>query len=236
MNTDSPTDVRSDELRQPLKVAAFDGAAAASPPAGVVDDVVTPASMHFRGTERSTKSRNRTIPGLSNNCWGQDKLRQKYPQLSEDTDADVCVIGGGISGLTTAYLLAKAGKRVVVLESRVLGSGITGRALGDMTVWHTGMFSSLERWTSADQRKQVIESNAEAINFVESVIKSENIKCGFTRVPAYLLPGGAEPVPGDSRDPRSSSSSSDKNRQGERLLRQELEASRCWTECEHGGS
>lgn len=61
---------------------------------------------------------------------------------------------------------------------------------------------------------QVIESNAEAINFVESVIRSENISCGFTRVPAYLLPGGAEPVPGDSRDPRSSSSSSDKDRQG----------------------
>ncbi len=33
----------------------------------------------------------------------------RYPKLSEDTDADVCVIGGGISGLTTAYLLAKAG-------------------------------------------------------------------------------------------------------------------------------
>lgn len=48
-----------------------------------------------------------------------------------------------------------AGKRVVVVESRVIGSGITGKSLGDMTVWHTGMFSSLERWTSTDQRKQV---------------------------------------------------------------------------------
>jgi hypothetical protein len=48
-----------------------------------------------------------------------------------------------------------AGKRVVVLESRLLGSGQTGRSLGDMTSWHTGLFSSLERWTSRDQRQQV---------------------------------------------------------------------------------
>jgi hypothetical protein len=44
---------------------------------------------------------------------------------------------------------------VVVLESRLLGSGQTGRSLGDMTSWHTGLFSSLERWTSRDQRQQV---------------------------------------------------------------------------------
>lgn len=47
------------------------------------------------------------------------------------------------------------GKRVVVLESRLLGSGQTGRAVGDMTTWHTGLFSSLERYTSTEQRKQV---------------------------------------------------------------------------------
>lgn len=47
------------------------------------------------------------------------------------------------------------GKRVVVLESRLLGSGQTGRAVGDMTTWHLGLFSSLERYTSTEQRKQV---------------------------------------------------------------------------------
>lgn len=47
------------------------------------------------------------------------------------------------------------GKRVVVLESRPLGSGQTGRSLGDMPAWHTGLFSNLERWTSSTQRKQV---------------------------------------------------------------------------------
>jgi NADH dehydrogenase FAD-containing subunit len=48
--------------------------------------------------------------GLATTCWGTDQLKQQYPQLNEDTDADVAVVGGGISGLTTAYLLAKAGE------------------------------------------------------------------------------------------------------------------------------
>jgi heterodisulfide reductase subunit A-like polyferredoxin len=47
--------------------------------------------------------------GVAASCWGQDELRQKYPRLTDNITADVCVVGGGISGLTTAYLLAKAG-------------------------------------------------------------------------------------------------------------------------------
>jgi glycine/D-amino acid oxidase-like deaminating enzyme len=61
-----------------------------------------------------------------------------------------------MSSCPIASFVCCAGKRVVVLESRLLGSGQTGRSLGDMTSWHTGLFSSLERWTSRDQRQQVV--------------------------------------------------------------------------------
>eukprot|EP00882_Tetradesmus_deserticola_P000301 GHRQ01000333.1.p1 GENE.GHRQ01000333.1~~GHRQ01000333.1.p1 ORF type:complete len:663 (+),score=295.35 GHRQ01000333.1:150-2138(+) len=222
-------------LRETVKTAAAYSDAAAYPggaPAGPADVAhEDDGPMRFRGNGGESTTRPRrgaAVPGLAANCWGQDELKQRYPQLSENVDADVCIVGGGISGLTTAYLLAKAGKRVVVLESRLLGSGQTGRALGDMTSWHTGLFSSLERWTSKEQRQQVGISNAEAINFVESVVESEGISCGFTRCPNYLLPGPAVAVPGDSRDPRSVSSRSSNSsaREGERVLMQEFEAAK----------
>jgi hypothetical protein len=55
---------------------------------------------------------------------------------------------------------------------------------------------------------QIALSNTEAIDFVENVIKTEGISCGFARCPAFVLPSSSAEVPGDSRDPRSSSSSS----------------------------
>ncbi|WIA42590.1 hypothetical protein OEZ86_008566 [Tetradesmus obliquus] len=227
---------RQSELREPLKpAAAFAEGAAAYPagaPAGPADVAhEDDGPMRFRGNGGESTTRPRrgvAVPGLAANCWGQDELKQRYPQLTEDVDADVCIVGGGISGLTTAYLLAKAGKRVVLLESRLIGSGQTGRSLGDMTPWHTGLFSSLERWTNREQRQQVAVSNAEAINFVESVVESEGISCGFSRCPNFLLAAPAVAVPGDSRDPRSvSSRSGDASvREGERVLMQEYEASK----------
>jgi hypothetical protein len=60
---------------------------------------------------------------------------------------------------------------------------------------------------------QIALSNTEAIDFVENVIKTEGISCGFTRCPAFVLPSSADKVPGDSRDPRSSSSGGKSDKQ-----------------------
>jgi hypothetical protein len=54
---------------------------------------------------------------------------------------------------------------------------------------------------------QVALSNSEAIDFVENVVNTEGIHCGFTRCPAFVLPAASDAVPGDSNDPRSSSRS-----------------------------
>lgn len=50
-----------------------------------------------------------TQTGLSNNCWEQAKQKPKYAPLNKDVEVDVCIVGAGIVGLTTAYRLAQAG-------------------------------------------------------------------------------------------------------------------------------
>lgn len=66
--------------------------------------------------------------GANTPFWlGPHTEQPLYPQLKEDVSCDVCVVGGGIAGLTTAYLLTKEGKKVVLLEDGDIGSGETGR-------------------------------------------------------------------------------------------------------------
>lgn len=73
-----------------------------------------------------------TIPGLYSTIWGQQRLTAQYPRLTSSTSADVCVVGGGIAGVAVAYELARNGVHVVLLESRVVGGGQTGRDMGTL--------------------------------------------------------------------------------------------------------
>jgi len=61
------------------------------------------------------------VPGLRQTLWEQQDQKVTYPKLEKDASADVVVVGAGISGLSIAYNLAKAGKSVIVIESRVVG-------------------------------------------------------------------------------------------------------------------
>src|SRR5262245_36605123 len=56
-----------------------------------------------------------------------------FPALKRDIQADVCVVGGGIAGLTCAYLVGRAGKSVVVLEKRAIGEGETGNTTAHLS-------------------------------------------------------------------------------------------------------
>jgi glycine/D-amino acid oxidase-like deaminating enzyme len=105
--------------------------------------------------------------------------------LSGDVHTQVCVIGGGIAGLTTAYLLAREGKHVVLIDALGIGAGETGRTTAHLAPpdeW----YSDIETGFGANQAKLVADSVRQAINLVESIIRSENIDCSFERVDGYL--------------------------------------------------
>ena len=66
-------------------------------------------------------------PGESLSIWQDTQEMSRQATLQENTHVDICVVGGGIAGLTTAYLLLKEGKSVCLLESFELCSGQTGK-------------------------------------------------------------------------------------------------------------
>jgi len=106
---------------------------------------------------------------------------------------DVCVVGAGIAGLTTAYLLANAGQRVVVLDDGPIGGGETERTSAHLTHVLDNRYTQLEDLHGQASARLAAESHTAAIDWIESVVARENIPCEFRRVEGFLFlpPGGA---------------------------------------------
>jgi glycine/D-amino acid oxidase-like deaminating enzyme/nitrite reductase/ring-hydroxylating ferredoxin subunit len=108
-----------------------------------------------------------------------------HPPLLGDQTADLVVVGAGIVGLTTALLLQRAGRRVVVLEADRICTGTTGHTTAKVTALQGLVYSSLtERY---DERTAAIyaRANVAALDRIEALVRELEIECDFRRTPAY---------------------------------------------------
>jgi glycine/D-amino acid oxidase-like deaminating enzyme/nitrite reductase/ring-hydroxylating ferredoxin subunit len=115
-------------------------------------------------------------------------------KLTQNVDADVCIVGGGIAGLTTGYLLAKAGKSVVILDDGPLAGGMTQVTTAHLSDAIDDRFTEIEKWHGERGAFLAAESHTAAINRIESIADELKIDCDFARVNGYLfLAPGDEP-------------------------------------------
>ena len=101
--------------------------------------------------------------------------------------ADVCVIGGGIAGLTTAYLLSRAGRNVVVVDDGSVAGGETARTTAHLTWALDDRAYRIIDWHGERNARVAIESHATAINQIEKIVREESIDCDFARVDGFLV-------------------------------------------------
>jgi len=118
--------------------------------------------------------------------WMSFPVPQLTPLVANDA-ADVCVIGAGITGLTTAYLLACSGKRVIVLDDGPIAGGVTARTTAHLTAALDDRYYDLERLHGADGARLAAQSHTEAVDMVEQIVFDERIECDFERVDGYLF-------------------------------------------------
>lgn len=111
----------------------------------------------------------------------------EYPPLRTNAEADVCVIGGGIAGLTTAYLLCKEGKQVIVLDDSPIGHGETGRTSAHLASAIDDRFESIQQMHGVEAARIAYHSHATAIDTIERIAAAEGIDCDFARVDGYLF-------------------------------------------------
>jgi glycine/D-amino acid oxidase-like deaminating enzyme/nitrite reductase/ring-hydroxylating ferredoxin subunit len=131
--------------------------------------------------------------GRSASIWSASADLPSRPGLQANADTDVCIVGAGIAGLTTAYLLART-RRVIVLDDGPIAGGETGRTTAHIASALDDRYFDLEKLHGEDGARLAAESHTAAITQIEEIVRKEDIDCGFERVDGYLFaPPGGDP-------------------------------------------
>ncbi|WP_247002963.1 FAD-dependent oxidoreductase [Halosolutus gelatinilyticus] len=137
------------------------------------------------------------LPGEPTSPWLATTRDDDPPanRLEADRTVDVCVIGAGIAGLSTAINLRDRGRSVAVLERDRVATGVTGKSTAKLTSQHGLIYDHLRREFGRRQARQYAAVQEESIDEVERRIAAAEIDCGFERQPSYLYgdsPGAIE--------------------------------------------
>jgi glycine/D-amino acid oxidase-like deaminating enzyme/nitrite reductase/ring-hydroxylating ferredoxin subunit len=119
--------------------------------------------------------------------WSATSKEPSIPALDKNISAEICIIGAGIAGMTTAYLLAREGKSVVIFDKSEIGSGETAHTTAHLSNVIDAGYREIERLHGAKGARLVAQSHTAAIAQIESIISEENIDCDFERLDGYLF-------------------------------------------------
>jgi glycine/D-amino acid oxidase-like deaminating enzyme/nitrite reductase/ring-hydroxylating ferredoxin subunit len=125
--------------------------------------------------------------GRTVSFWQDSSDNEVSGAVAPPVEADVCVIGGGIAGLTTAYLLSRSRKKVVVVDDGPIAGGETSRTTAHLTWALDDRVYRLEEWHGEKNARIAVESHAAAINQIEEIVKAGSIDCDFSRLDGYLV-------------------------------------------------
>ncbi|WP_243354970.1 FAD-dependent oxidoreductase [Bacillus litorisediminis] len=118
--------------------------------------------------------------------WRSSADIPSFPKLEENKFFDVTIVGGGISGITLAYLLTKEGFKVAILEANQILNGTTGHTTAKITAQHDMIYDEFISHFGKDRTRAYYEANTQAIQFIRETVQSHQIDCDFSEEDAYL--------------------------------------------------
>lgn len=111
--------------------------------------------------------------------WLKDGISSNIPKLEEDMDCDVCIVGAGITGVTTAYRLNEAGYKVVLLDKQEPLNLATGNTTAKFTFQHDLIYNDILKKYDLEKAMLYYQSQVEGLDYVRSLIDKHNISCDF---------------------------------------------------------
>lgn len=122
--------------------------------------------------------------------WQQDVTFPESETLTSDTDCDVVIVGGGLTGLLCAYMVARAGKSVIVLEANRIGAGVTAYTTAFLTQLIDTSMSEQVTYFGKERAKLIWDSHGAAIDLIEQIARDEHIDCEFMRCDSWCFANG----------------------------------------------
>src|SRR3989440_12349880 len=111
--------------------------------------------------------------------WERTSNKFWSAPLAEDVTTEVCVVGAGIAGVTTAYLLARENRQVVLIDDGPVGGGMTGRTTAQFVTLVDDGYDKIEKILGEEWARLCAESQVAAIDRVEAIVNAEKIDCDF---------------------------------------------------------
>lgn len=119
--------------------------------------------------------------------WMASTPITNYPALNEDIKVDIVIIGGGMTGISCAYLLVNEGLKVAVIEADRILQGTTGHTTAKVTSQHGLIYNKIKNQMSEEFAKQYADANESAIRFIERISDDIAIDCDFEHQSAYVF-------------------------------------------------
>src|SRR3954471_18646219 len=161
-------------------------------PAAPVRSPSSPRGSGFRRCRLAWRAGNsrcmKSPDGVTVPTWKDLGAPPEFPEPQGGRHADVIVVGAGIAGLTSAYLLAREGKSVVVLDDGPVVSGQSERTSAHLASANDDRFYEVERMHGVEASRASYEGNAAGIDLIERIAREESINCDFSRLDGYLFP------------------------------------------------
>jgi glycine/D-amino acid oxidase-like deaminating enzyme len=125
--------------------------------------------------------------GATRSLWIDGIELPPTTPLTRNISTDVCIVGAGIAGLTTAYLLSREGVKVLVIDDGPLCGGETGRTTAHLANEIDDSYQEIESLHGRDGARLAAESHTAAIDLIERIVQEENIDCDFVRLDGFLF-------------------------------------------------
>ena len=118
--------------------------------------------------------------------WSTTSQLPRFPPLEDDIAVDVAIVGAGITGVSIAYLLKEAGKRVALLELGRIGQGTTGHTTAKLTVGQSLIYGRMRAAHGQEAARLYAESNQAAIAQMRELVSGERIDCDWEQASNYV--------------------------------------------------